>query len=272
MKFDNSFPQRVALARNSLNMTQAELARHVGVVQRQIAAYEGGEARPREKALQNLAAALGTTTEWLSCGDGTGPDIDIAKKTVTVREIPLLNNPDHSLLLMQGGDAAPISGYIPAPARCGDKAFAIRVRGNSMIGSDGISFPEGSIVTVDPDVKPTNGSFVLVLTGDVVRFKKLVTEGQSHVLLSLNRFEFPPEYVENPDILATAVHMQYDLLTSRESHDIADEDHVSTDRTRVLSHDEPLISKELMEKILRILEENTEVLNQVSPGRGKKPT
>lgn len=40
MKFDEDFPKRVASARAQLGITQTQLAEMVGVVQRQIAAYE----------------------------------------------------------------------------------------------------------------------------------------------------------------------------------------------------------------------------------------
>lgn len=221
MKFDTSFPQRVALTRNSLGMTQAELASHVGIVQRQIAAYEGGEAKPREKVLGNLAAALGTTPEWLSHGEGLGPVIGIARRTVTVREIPLLSNQDYALMLMQGGDAAPISGYIPAPIECSDKAFAVRITGDSMLSSTGPSFPDGCIVTFDPETSPKSGDFVLVISSyesSRIRFKKIIFEGNNHILISLNSDEHPPELVTNPDILATAIHMQYDILGNSDYH------------------------------------------------------
>ncbi|MEI4896930.1 helix-turn-helix transcriptional regulator, partial [Klebsiella pneumoniae] len=77
--FDDSFPNRVSIARTALGLTQDELAQKVGVVRRQIAAYEGGEAKPRINALQNLAAALGTTTSWLTSGVGDGPDVSNVK-------------------------------------------------------------------------------------------------------------------------------------------------------------------------------------------------
>ena len=73
MNFDDQFPSRVSLARQSRGMTQAQLSKLAGVVQRQIAAYEGGEAKPRLRVLQALANALGTTAEWLALGEGQGP-------------------------------------------------------------------------------------------------------------------------------------------------------------------------------------------------------
>ncbi|MEJ5176971.1 helix-turn-helix domain-containing protein [Erwinia sp. MYb416] len=123
MNFDSSFPKRVATARQAIGMTQAELAKAVGVVQRQIAAYEGAEARPREKVLVNLAAALGTSVAWLTTGQGEGPNTSHIKRTVTVREVPLL-----TYAQAMGGDFdfddfyenASASDFIPAPPNAGE--------------------------------------------------------------------------------------------------------------------------------------------------------
>ena len=43
MQIDDSFSNRIAIARNALGLTQAQLADMVGIVRRQIAAYEAGD-------------------------------------------------------------------------------------------------------------------------------------------------------------------------------------------------------------------------------------
>lgn len=191
MNFDSTFPKRVALARSAVGMTQAELAKAVGVVQRQIAAYEGGEARPREKALINLAAALGTTVSWLTTGDGEGPSTGQIKRTVTVREVPLLT---HVQVMGIGFDfddfikSASASEFIPAPPDAGEYAFALEVNGDSMTSPAGISFPEGTIIVVDPESMPESGDFGIFLLGgeSSFTFKQYVIDQGKGYLKSLN--------------------------------------------------------------------------------------
>lgn len=210
MSFDESFNKRVAIARAALEMTQEELAKKVGVVRRQIAAYEGGEARPREKALQNLAAALGTTTEWLSHGEGQGPDIRNIKKTTTVHEVPLFAH-------IHAGDIgtetdsftkADAVDFIPATEEASETAFAIITAGNSMQSSAGISFPEGTIVTIDPSVPASSGDFVLCKTEcNEMTFKQLIIEHGVPYLCALNP-QFPVIKPHDLRIIGVAIHAQ----------------------------------------------------------------
>jgi transcriptional regulator with XRE-family HTH domain len=54
VNFDSLFHERVSTLRKSLGLTQTELAKQVGIVQRQIAAYEGGDSKPRDPVLLRL--------------------------------------------------------------------------------------------------------------------------------------------------------------------------------------------------------------------------
>lgn len=191
MSFDDSFSKRVAIARSSLGLTQSELAKKVGVVPRQIAAYEGGEARPREKALINLAAALGTTAEWLTHGKGEGPNTGHIKKTVTVREVPLLSyvqafSGEHELDDFLDGTSA--SDFIPAPPYASEYTFALKVEGDSMQSPGSPSFPHGSIIFVDPQITPESGDFgIFIMAGaQDVTFKQFVIDQGAGFLRSLN--------------------------------------------------------------------------------------
>lgn len=216
MNFDDSFPRRVAIARTALGMTQDELAQKVGVVRRQIAAYEGGEAKPRLKALQNLAAALGASSEWLANGSGHAPEIGNVRKTITLREIPVINHmqvnlePNSSFL-----DDANIIDFIPAPLDAGENAFAVMIEGDSMDSQKGLSFPDGTIVTFDPDVAAGNGDFVLcgIYEEKLLTFRQYFKDQGIFFLKSLNP-EYPAIHYESFQILGVAVHAQITLNQS----------------------------------------------------------
>lgn len=182
----------------------------VGIVRRQIAAYEAGTSKPREKVLQNLAAALGTTTEWLSHGEGKGPDVSNIKKTTTVHEIPVftfdyagcVSNDDITY------DKSDAVDFIPAPEEASENAFAIIATGNSMQSSTGISFPEGTIVTIDPSVPASSGDFVLCKTEcNEMTFKQLIIEHGVPYLCALNP-QFPVIKPHDLRIVGVAIHAQ----------------------------------------------------------------
>ncbi len=217
MSFDDSFPKRVAIARNSLGLTQSDLAKRVGVVPRQIAAYEGGEARPRQKALENLAAALGSTTEWLTTGAGDGPNISFIKRTVTLREIPVLthvqarfNSLDELL------STASVKDFIPAPNGANEDCFALEIFGDSMTSPEGISFPAGSIVTFDSALQADHGDYVICALDDYseATFKQLIIDQGVPHLRPLNpRYQMiKPEFLE---VVGVAIHTQIPINRER---------------------------------------------------------
>lgn len=60
------FGKRLALARAKKNLTQRELAEHVGITWSQVSRYEAGKSRPRLAALLKLARALDVDVDYLS--------------------------------------------------------------------------------------------------------------------------------------------------------------------------------------------------------------
>ncbi|WP_277971747.1 LexA family protein [Pantoea agglomerans] len=216
MKIDNSFYKRIAIARTALGLTQSQLADMVGIVRRQIAAYEAGDSKPRDKVLQNLAAALGTSMEWLSTGNGQGPDVNHIKRTVTVREIPVLSWGMAMTLLDY--DASPAHGapsikdYIPAPSTSiSENAFAIEISGDSMACSGPVSFPDGTVVIFEPYEEAFNGDFVFCkFDDDFATFKQLVQDQGQKFLRSLNP-AYPLISIKNVLVKGVAVHSQTSL-------------------------------------------------------------
>ncbi|WP_427167907.1 LexA family protein [Citrobacter koseri] len=191
MIIDDSFYKRVAIARTSLGMTQENLANKVGIGRRQIASYEGGDSKPRKGVLLNLAAALGTSVEWLATGNGQGPDIRHIKRTVTVREVPLLTQAqafggEYELEDFLDGTSA--SDFIPGPPNASEYTFALRVQGDSMQSAGSPSFPDGSIIFVDPQIAPENGDFGIftIESSQDTTFKQFIIDQGIGYLRPLN--------------------------------------------------------------------------------------
>ncbi|MEM8096207.1 helix-turn-helix domain-containing protein [Morganella morganii] len=223
MNFDEGFSRRVAMARNSLGLTQAELADKVGVVTRQIAAYEGNEAKPRAKVLSNLAAALGTTMQWLMTGEGKSPDISKIKQTITVTEIPVISLADAYQYFYSSDNSGLncISGMIPSPLLTSESAFAIEVKGDAMTSHQGVSFIEGSIVTFDPNIEAKHCDLVLVNEegSDSIFFVQALRDNHSWSFRYLNPiYQSPISNSSKASILAVAIHYQLDLRDGDHLH------------------------------------------------------
>ncbi|GAA0286603.1 helix-turn-helix domain-containing protein [Rhodovulum strictum] len=69
-----TFGDRLADAREALGMTQAELARRLGVRLSTLKAWEEDRAEPRANRLQMLAGLLNVSMMWLMNGQGDGLD------------------------------------------------------------------------------------------------------------------------------------------------------------------------------------------------------
>lgn len=70
-----TFGDRIAAAREALGMSQAQLARRLGVKAQTIDAWEEDRSEPRANKLQMLAGMLNVSMVWLmtGAGEGVGP-------------------------------------------------------------------------------------------------------------------------------------------------------------------------------------------------------
>lgn len=77
--------------------------------------------------------------------------------------------------------------------RTSDKCFWLKVQGDSMTSPAGISFPEETLVLVDTEREPLNGSLVVAKLTEVneATFKKLVIDAGQQFLKPLNS-AYPP--------------------------------------------------------------------------------
>ena len=68
----STFGDRVAGARESLNMTQTDLARRLGVKLKTVQGWEEDASEPRANKLQLLAGVLNVSITWLLTAEGDG--------------------------------------------------------------------------------------------------------------------------------------------------------------------------------------------------------
>lgn len=198
MKFDDEFPRRVASARARLGITQAQLAERVGVVQRQIAAYENGESKPRMGALLRLSSALNTPITWLTQGD---PLLILEKGDAEPHdEIAIIDIKSVSKWLDPSEDRAKITIKLHKTTNIlSDLSFAIINRDPAMAFSeaDGYGFPIESIVYFDPNIEVEDQDFVLALlpNGDCI-FRQIFIGFGGPQLNALDS-RYPPESISD---------------------------------------------------------------------------
>ena len=84
-----TFGDRVAAARENANMTQAVLAKRIGIKQSTLRAWEDDLSEPRANRLSTLAGILGISMMWLINGEGEGLDApeEVATHAASMKEI-----------------------------------------------------------------------------------------------------------------------------------------------------------------------------------------
>jgi len=78
--------------------------------------------------------------------------------------------------------------WIWVPRRYSKRAYCLRVRGDSMQAPEGPSFPDGSVICVEPDLPPEHRKFVITRLDDTqeATFKQLIIDGNQQLLRPLN--------------------------------------------------------------------------------------
>jgi len=203
-------------------MTQAELAKLVGISQRQVAAYESATSWPRAGTLQKLAQALGTTPEWLASGEGDGKVKARISPALVARRVPVMKIEDVVMFMCCNFRADEITTQFHATSlNVSELAFAIEIDDPAMAYSDpdGYGFPKGSTVIFDPMENAEHLDFVLMVNKDNrVIFRQLFV-GYDHALLNPIDSRYPHENLvgnENDDFnLFPAISVETNLPAAR---------------------------------------------------------
>lgn len=165
-------------------MTEREFAAAVGVTRAAVQQWErpGGTA-PKRSNQPAVARLLGISVgELVSQGadSGTGPE--------TPPRVALVSG-------VEAGEFTAADPYkpptrlntVPVLSPVGRHTYALRVHGDSMVGTSGESFPEGSIIIVEPELKPRPGDYVVARSRDnETTFKQLVKADGEFFLRPLN--------------------------------------------------------------------------------------
>lgn len=78
-----TFGDRVAAARENSGMTQAALAKRLGVRLATLSAWENDQSEPRANRLSMLAGLLNVSMMWLINGEGEGLDGPVDRDTMS---------------------------------------------------------------------------------------------------------------------------------------------------------------------------------------------
>lgn len=208
--------------------TLEQLSERSGVDVGTISALETRQSNRSKYALQ-IAAGFGITLDELlaAAPEGSYPERDVAVSNVvsdfkveySVREtgkVPLISYVQAGALnsvedRFYPGEAD--EWVLTWHAKPGPKSFALRVEGDSMTSSgNGHSFPDGTIITVDPDRCPKPGDFVVAkdVQTQSATFKRLTSDGARWFLKPLNP-AYPVIEIDDPNLRVIGVVIEWSV-------------------------------------------------------------
>lgn len=198
------------MRREELGLSQGDVANTIGVKQAAISALETRDSRS-SRQVSALAEVLNTTEKWLETGrgqkertDGLAPPKgspgELAPGPIVQGMVPVISwvragKWHEASDPFEPGDA---EYYLPCPSKHSRSTYALRVDGDSMTAPAGRSYPEGSVIFVDPEQNGCGGGdrvIAKVKGRDGVIFKQLANDGGRPYLKSLNP-QHPPIFDE----------------------------------------------------------------------------
>jgi SOS-response transcriptional repressor LexA len=170
--------------RQRLGMSEQQFADAVGVSRGAVQQWEKPAGTAPKRANQpRVAELLGlSVAELLSGGSNIGPGME------QCAEVPLVSE-------VVAGNYTVIDNFqprnpfetVPVTVPVKRHTYALRVNGDSMASETGDSFPDGSVVVVEPEMEALPGDYVIALNAsNQTTFKQLVKDGGELYLKPLN--------------------------------------------------------------------------------------
>lgn len=183
-----------------MGLSQEAFGKRLGVAKAAVSGWERNEVDTlRSDNLLSIQRISGYSATWLETGKGY-PKVEMVKdgrglyntaEGPQVTAVPLISWVQAGQWREVMDNFRPGEGEKPVytTKRVGPHAFALRVVGDSMENPHGKpTYPEGSVIVVDPDREAVNGSPVIVRLdhSKEATFKMLVIDGGRRSLRPLN--------------------------------------------------------------------------------------
>ncbi|MDA0107848.1 XRE family transcriptional regulator [Vibrio sp. La 4.2.2] len=212
--------QRLKKLRLSRNMRQIELAKLCGWGASRISNYESGIRSISLQDAETIAWQLKVKPYEILFDSSELMELtDFANSNGTTefhRTFPVLSALQaNEWLEVKEASKDEFTEWHPTTESASKRAFWLRVRGESMTSPNGVSFPEDTLILVDPERQSVSGSFVVATLSGVkeVTFKKLVVDAGQKILMPLNT-HYQPILIQddNSRLVGTVIDAKLNLF------------------------------------------------------------
>jgi len=177
--------ERIRKLRLAKGMTLQQVGDVFGISKVSVSNWETGTNQPDSKKLTELAKLLGTDVQFLLTGESKPQQQGIGNGIPFIVWSQIGNS-------KQSTNAYRVQATLTNP---GPNAFATKLVGNESLMVDKPNIPEGSVIVVDPDLKPQALDFVLLEHDAIIKLAQVrPTPENKHWLMIFN--EKGNEYIK----------------------------------------------------------------------------
>jgi len=188
-------------ARLDAGLTMKTVEAETGIIASNQSKIELGENKaPGFVVVAKLATLYGLSLDGVyNAMVDHGGMASIAAQTKACVQLPILSWVQAGAWSESLSDNEP--NVVASPFKCSSDAYAMVVNGDSMTSQHGAlkSFPDGSLIVVDPNVEAINKSFVVARMdgSNEATFKQLIVDGDRKYLKPLNT-QYPLINIDQP--------------------------------------------------------------------------
>ncbi len=190
--------QLIRQGRLRLGMSEQRFADAVGVSRGAVQQWERPAGTAPKRANQpRVAKLLGISVAELVSGR-----VHVERAKGVRAQVPLVSE-------LEAGNPTVIDNFrphtrfstVPVSVPVQRHTYAFRVHGDSMVSASADSFPDGSIIVVEPELQPQTGDYVIAVNeARETTFKQLVKDGGELFLKPLN-LRYPVRPLGNATVI-----------------------------------------------------------------------
>ncbi|WP_237133778.1 LexA family protein [Pseudohongiella sp. O18] len=207
---------RLNIALENSGLTKADLAKRIGVSRPTVTDWTKGNIKTISGGnAEKLSRHLGVSVTWLLTGHGAmRPNSEIGEINAAytfgkMNRIPLVSWADVGAWCESRYTFDPerAEDWLQPPEKVGDGTFAVVVVNDSMIAPyPGMrSYPQGTIIYVDPEKVVTNGCRVVAKAGGEYMFKQYIEDAGKRYLKPLNPTYEKIEFTEDVQVCGVVI-------------------------------------------------------------------